>query len=97
MRLNNTKDVENVKENDGISANLAEGINVKNTLSSASPMQGRRKLEPIVQDTSEKKALNDTSFLTHYKKPDVKRKTLGADKERTENSENDSGLALLKF
>lgn len=42
------------------------------------------------------KAPNDTPFLTHYKMPESKRKTLGEKKDGKEDDANENA-ALLKF
>lgn len=53
----------------------------------SSPMQPKRDLSLPV---GEKKSANDTPFLTHYKLPEKKRKTLGEEKKEGDNP-------LMKF
>lgn len=71
----------------------------KNVPLNGTPMQVKRTIGGTAKDdtgVAEKKAPNDTPFLTHYKMPESKRKTLGEKKDGKED-ESTENAALLKF
>lgn len=92
---NNLKENSNNTGADGnVPENVEYNFDENNPIPSVSPMQGKRQLGAKAEDPTEKKAPNDTPFLTHYKKPMNKRKTLEEAMEQPDSQENN---ALLKF
>jgi hypothetical protein len=70
------------------------GFESNNKLLAVSPLQVKRQIDSPNIMALEKKAPNDTPFLTHYKKPEDKRKTLDRHPEKKESS---AEAALMKF
>lgn len=82
------------KEEEKTQSQVDVGFESNNMLLDVSPLQAKRQIDSPNIMVPEKKAPNDTPFLTHYKKQSDKRKTLDKHPEKKESS---AEAALMKF